>query len=102
MARTKWTEEEDKIVLEFISKHPENIREACELASKKLTNKTDKAISVRYYRTLKNRPTNKSFFLISKKRATLNQKNVAKGNKAEKSQSVFKSKWKRILAILAE
>lgn len=101
MNNTRWTEEEDKIILDFISKHPENIGEACELAAKKLSKRTTTAVVKRYYHKLKDAPTNKSFFLVTKKKATVNQKNVAKG-RTSKSQPTLKSKWKRILAILAE
>lgn len=72
--RTKnYSPEEDKIILEYIKDHPENIQEAIKLSAKKLQ-RTVSSVSYRYYKQL--RGTKKVFLLASKKRGYGNIKNI--------------------------
>lgn len=95
----KWTEKEDTTLLNAVKRHPGNLAYAFAIVSKRL-NRSEASCSKRYYHSLKD----KSVVLttISEKKATANNQKVTPRKKKDESTPVVKSKWKRILAILAE
>lgn len=99
-----YTEEDDKFILEAVKASPTNLTDAFKKVARKLKI-TPRAVNLHYYRALQKQPKdNKIFLTVSEKRASKNYKVTRKGPKATKYQpeKCKKSKWKRILAILAE
>lgn len=98
-----WSVEDDNLVKEEIKKSPTNLTVAFKRASKKL-GVSWKAVSKHYYNAIQKKKSDKLFLTISSKREASNYKVTRKGKNATKYQpeKTQKSKWKRILAILAE
>jgi hypothetical protein len=48
-SNVKWTQHEDQIIETYVSKYPQNIAYACELAAKELNGRTNGAAQARYY-----------------------------------------------------
>lgn len=98
-----YTEADNNLILEAVKAHPTNLMEAFNKVAKKLK-VTPSGISNHYYRALQKPTDNKIFLTVSEKKASKNYKVTRKGPKATKYQpeKCKKSKWKRILAILAE
>lgn len=95
----KWTDEENKILVQAITANPHNISEAIKEASKKL-NRTYKACSQHWYSALspKNNPTKVgiSFISVGSKSTYKNRKNSGNAlSKPEKS-----TLWSRIKKFL--
>ena len=98
----RWTTEEDELIKQYIKNSPTNIKEALEKVAKKL-NVSFISVNKHYYNSIQKRK-DKVFLTVSSKKAATNYKVTRKGKKATKYQpeKTKKSKWKRILAILAE
>lgn len=99
----KWTEEEEKTLKEAVKAHPTNLSEAMRIVAKKF-NLSVYAVKYHYYQVIQKNKDNKLFLTVSSKKKANNYKVTRKGKKATnyKPEPVKKSKWKRILAILAE
>lgn len=99
-----YTDEDNKVIREEVKKSPTNLTVAFKAASKKLNNRTWQSVAKHYYKQLQKEKSNKLFLTISEKKNANNYKVTRKGPKATKYQpeQTKKSKWKRILAILAE
>ena len=98
-----WTEEEEKILKEAVKAHPTNLMDAFRATSKKI-HLSIPVIKYHYYRNLQKKKDNKLFLTVSSKKNANNYKVTRKGKYAThyKPEVTKKSKWKRILAILAE
>ena len=99
----RWTAEDDHILKVEVEKNATNLKTAFERTAKKV-GVTPAAVNKHYYKTLQKNKSNKLFLTVSSKKAATNYKVTRKGPKATKYQpeKTKKSKWKRILAILAE
>ena len=96
MARIKWTQEEESVMIDIITKNSHNLNDAFYKASE-IINRTPKAISERWYKKV-SKETNYCFLTVGSKTAVSNRKNVTSAV-VEKTTT---SKWKRILKILFE
>ena len=98
-----WSVEDNNLIKEEIKKSPTNLTMAFKEISKKL-GVPWKAVSLHYYRTIQKARSNRLFLIISSRKEASNYKITRKGKYATKykSEKAKKSKWKRILEILAE
>lgn len=98
-----WSVEDDNLVKEEIKKSPTNLTVAFKRVSKKL-GVSWMSVSKHYYKAIQKEKSDKLFLTISSNRTANNYKVTRKGKNATKYQpeKTKKSKWKRILAILAE
>ena len=103
MTKHTYTEEDDKVIKEFVKASPTNLTEAFKKAAAKL-NISPAAVRCHYYSTIQKQKDDKVFLTISSRKAANNYKVTRKGKSATRYQpeKTKKSKWKRILAILAE
>ena len=103
--RTKhrWTTEDENQINQYVKNSPTNIREALRKSAEKLEISFPAAEN-HYYKYLQKRKSNKLLLLLSPRKASTNYKVTRKGKNATKYQpeKTKKSKWRRILAILAE
>lgn len=98
----RYTKEEDKLILREVKNSPTNLQ----IAFRKLGTELDRkprSIAERYYRHLQKKKNN-IFFLISPKKKSKNYKvtRFLGPSPTNYKPETFKSKWKRIFAILAE
>lgn len=83
--RQNWTKHESNVILDCVKSYPSNLSFAFEQASAELPGRTPRAISVQYYKKLRNESTALSV-MSSKGVATLgNQKNSRRDLKQELS-----------------
>lgn len=83
---TKYTSADDEVIISLISKHPDNIHAAIEMAAKRL-NKSYNGVFARYYKKI--RKSNVTIFsTISKDGYAINVKNsIRHGTKATMSKT---------------
>lgn len=85
MARLNWTKHEGNVILDCVKSYPSNLSFAFEQAASELPGRTTRAISVQYYKNLRNQGTALAV-MSSKGVATLgNQKNSRRDLKQELS-----------------
>lgn len=98
-----WSAEDDKTIKEEVKKSPTNLTVAFKASAKKL-GVSWMAVSKHYYKSIQKENSDKLFLTVSSKKTSNNYKVTRKGKGATKYQpeKTKKSKWKRILAILAE
>lgn len=105
MTYKKWAASDDKVIIETIKRHPENLSYCFHLASKKL-NTTDRSVAERYYRNIRPNLSEEepTIFVGSPKKIIVNTKMVKRSNnKAPKSSfTTLKAKWKKIIEIIKE
>lgn len=96
MKRTKWTPEEDAVLLKNIKQYPQNLKEAFKKTSEEI-NRTVNACNFRWYAVLSRNPdkSNTCFILTSPTKISRNKK-ICK----DMSSKSTMSKWKKILNIL--
>lgn len=101
--RHHWTAEDERAIKQYVKNSPTNIREALRKSAEKL-DITFAAAENHYYRYLQKQKSNKLLLLLSPIKVSTNYKVTRKGKNATKYQpeKTKKSKWRRILAILAE
>lgn len=86
MKRNSWTSYEENAILHYVKSYPNNLQFAFEEASKELSNRTPKAIGVRYYKILKQKTTVMSVVTASGRSTLNNQKNMPRDLKGILSQ----------------
>lgn len=104
MARSKkWTNEEDKVLVQLIEKYPHNLNKAFLMASGKLE-RTKSACQFRWYQHLgnPNSPKHSSvcFTILSKRKQMVDRKNYIEGRSKRKPKNNKVSIWKKILNLL--
>lgn len=83
--RQNWTKHESNVILDCVKSYPSNLSFAFEQAAAELPGRTTRAISVQYYKNLRNESTALAV-MSSKGIATLgNQKNARRDLKQELS-----------------
>lgn len=81
VTRKRWTIEEEEILVQAITANPHNIKQACEEASNKLTNRTKNSCVNHWYQVMA--PLNKpaklgvSFVTVGSKTICNNRKNTS-------------------------
>jgi predicted transcriptional regulator len=99
----RWSAEDSNLLHAEIKNSPTNLQVAFKKVARKI-NVTQQAVAKYYYRTIQKEKHNKLFLTISSKKEATNYKVTRKGKYATQYQpeKTKKSKWKRILEILAE
>ena len=72
--KKRWTTTEDSIVVEQVRKSPTNLKQAFKEAAR-VTGRSEKACSNRWYKVLSKDKNNACFITISGKHKSLNRKN---------------------------
>lgn len=101
MRREGWTPEEDKELIKCIESNPQNIREGCRQFIVDHPNRTFNAAHDRWHKKLRDE-TNVCFMTLGKKKYNRNRKVVIPAKTSDNTQSVRRSKWRRILDIIFE
>ena len=101
MRRDGWSSEEDRELIKCIENNPQNIREACRQFVASHPNRTFAAATFRWHRKLRDQ-TNICFMTLGKKKYNRNRKVVIPIKTSDNTQSVRRSKWRRILDIIFE
>jgi len=98
MVRRKWTEEEDRIVLNAVKEHANNLRFAFESVSSQL-DRTPTAISMRWYSVISKNTDRYSIALmcVSKNSCSINRKNCKNTTGVE--ESFIRRMWNLILNL---
>lgn len=94
---TKWNEEKDKYILDYIGKHPNNIH----LSFEHIANKygiSPNAVGRRYYAVLKKNPSY-VFTTIGKKTQSSNTKNIPYDSSEKPKKHSIWSKLKKLLKL---
>lgn len=99
--RIDWTEDEVKILLDLVEKHPYNFSEAFRQCAE-ITGRSRTAVE-QYFKGYRKKEDAKTCMITlgRKKRASPNRKNIYVGTGGS-VETVRVSKWKRILRILWE
>lgn len=95
--RRRWSNDEEKVILDQIRLNPNNLSKAFSNAATQL-NRTPQAVKARWYLTLRDR-SETCFMTISSKAVSKNRKN----NKIPNSSNTRKMRstlWKRIISLL--
>lgn len=101
--RKRWTDEEDKVLVQLIEEYPQNLSNCFIMASERLE-RTKEACEFRWYGILSN-PTHPkyigtAFMAISKKRRSTNRKNhmtnISKYTPIKNKVSI----WNKLLKLL--
>lgn len=101
--RKRWTDEEDKVLVQLIEEYPQNLSKCFIMASERLE-RTKEACEFRWYGTLSN-PTHPkyigtAFMAISKKRRSINRKNYTVGVSKQTPVKNKVSVWNKLLKLL--
>lgn len=100
---TKWTEEEDKILVQAIKANPHNKQEAFRQAAAKLENKAVKSCSNRWYTVLSN-PKHKKcvgcMFTMVGMTSRLDNRTVNRNKVHITPEKSKKSLWAKVKALL--
>lgn len=75
MAKRIWTKGEEEILIQCIQNNPHNIKEACDVASSKLTERTPKACQQHWYYSILKKDTKITFLSIGHNSFYKNRKN---------------------------
>ena len=94
---TRWNEEKDKYILDYIGKHPNNLHLSFEHIADKYGT-TPNAVSNRYYTVLKKSPSY-VFTTIGKKTQSPNTKNIPYDSSDKPKRHSIWSKLKKLLKI---
>ena len=92
---TRWNEEKDKYVLDYIGKHPNNLHLSFEHIADKYGTTPD-AVCHRYYAILK-KNSSYVFTTIGKKTQSLNTKNISYDSSKKSNKHSIWSKLKKLL-----
>lgn len=93
ITRKRWSSEEDQVIIDLISKNPNNLKKAFREASIALNRSVDSCRIRWYSNIIKNKNTPTCFITISKKTKSINSKN---GKTAKNTISL----WKKLLNLL--
>jgi hypothetical protein len=85
---SRWTPQEDELLLSNIQNSPENLNSAFKATAKQL-GRTDNACSYRWYGTLKSNHAN-IVSVVSKTKKTNNMKNIKSGDTVSLTPSIGK------------
>lgn len=98
MKKRRWTDEEDKILVQAIKRYPHNLSWAFRKVAKE-TDRTESAVSYRWYNVTRLKSI--CFISYSQEEQLVNSKNYvsASGHKG-KPNTVKSSLWKKILLLL--
>ena len=103
--RKRWSEDEDRVVLDQVRRNASNLTYAFEKASELLEGRTKQACSMRWYMVLAKRPeTNICFATVSNDSQIVNKKRLTKKEiESQESESedttVVTSWWNRLLNL---
>ena len=100
---TKWTEEEDKILVQAIKANPHNKQEAFRQAATKLENRAEKSCSNRWYMVLSN-PKHEKYvgcmFTMVGVTSRLDNRTVNRNKVHITPEKSKKSLWAKVKALL--
>lgn len=88
----RWTEEEEKRLLQQVSTFPQNLNN-CFLIVSEVIGRSPKAVAAHWYAVTSKKPNATCFF-------TASSKHVAKNRKNSKGVPCKKSVWRRLLSII--
>ena len=102
--RKKWSEEEDRVILDQVRRNASNLSYAFEKASELLEGRTKNACSMRWYIHLAKKPeTNVCFATVSNDSQIVNKKRLTKKEIEESQESesdtIVSSWWNRLLNL---
>lgn len=101
MKKTKWTKEEEDILVQAIESYPHNIKKACRQAAIKI-NRTPTACELRWYNIIApiNNPTKKgvSFLTVGPKTIYKNRKN-SRNSTIKPEKSTLWTKIKKFISL---
>lgn len=89
----KWTEEEDRLLLQHIKNSPQNLSR-CFLAVSEATGRSSKAVAAHWYNTLSKNSDTVCFF-------TASSHNVSKNRKNGTGTQCTRTIWQRLLDIIS-
>lgn len=84
VTRKRWTQQEERVLLNQVSRSPQNLQKAFEVAAE-ILGRTRAACEFRWYYILKHRENSVAFTLVSNKIATKNSKVGGVTKKIKKS-----------------
>lgn len=90
--RSKWTEEEEKRLLQQVRAFPQNLSK-CFIIVSEVIGRSPRAVEQHWYTVLSKRPDVTCFFTASPKHIARNRKN---GKGVESNRSI----WQRLLTII--
>ena len=97
--RTKWTIEEERVLVDQITRSANNLREAFRRTAI-LTGRSKIACEIRWYKVVSKREdTEKLFAIIGYKTKNVNRKNVA-SNTSDNTEKTTVSWWRKFLSFL--
>ncbi|MBQ7431623.1 MAG: hypothetical protein IJV29_18525 [Butyrivibrio sp.] len=97
--RTKWTIEEERVLVDQITRSANNLREAFRRTAR-LTGRSKIACEIRWYKVVSKREdTEKLFAIIGYKTKNVNRKNVA-SNTSDNTEKTTVSWWRKFLSFL--
>lgn len=90
--RSKWTEEEERRLLQQVRTFPQNLSK-CFIIVSEVIGRSPRAVEQHWYTVLSKRPDVTCFFTASPKHIARNRKN---GKRVESNRSI----WQRLLTII--
>lgn len=97
----RYSQDEDKVILECVKNYPYNLTNAFKVAHESLPNRSVNSIAGRWHNYLKHKEetrANIAFMSISRKNIYSNRKVIRDGSKAP--EPIKKGIWSRIMNIL--
>ncbi len=89
MNKTKWTKEEEDILVQAIKSYPHNIKTACSIAASKI-NRSERACSLHWYQVLsKNKKLGVTFLVVGNKSIVKNKKIIKPKSKIQPIKTRF-------------
>lgn len=89
MGNTKWTKEEEDILVQAIKSYPHNIKVACNIAANKI-NRGEKACSLHWYQVLsKQEKLGVTFLVVGNKSICKNKKIIRPKSKVQPIKTRF-------------
>lgn len=94
----RYTNEEDKVIIDCVKRNPQNLTEAFKKAERILEGRTFISVMNRWYYHLAKKPDTKCFVTIGVKSKNMNRKVVTKYT-SDNTESIKTSLWNKILKL---
>lgn len=94
----RYTNEEDKVIIDCVKRNPQNLTEAFKKAERLLENRTFTSVMNRWYYHLSKKPDTKCFITIGVKSKNMNRKIVTKYT-SDNTVTTSGSIWQKILKL---
>lgn len=93
-----YTPEEDKVILDCVKRHPQNLREAFAKASRILETRSEMGVKIRWNRVLSKQENNSCFMTLGTKTKNINRK-IVRFNSSNNTETIKISIWNKILKL---